>query len=82
MNLTKQEIEFLIAGLDLLARSQKDVLSAANELLPLRAKLNAEMQQLLSDKQTETERLKPHEASPDEPVKQADSKSPVNRPKK
>lgn len=55
MNLTKQEVEFLIAGLDLLARQQKDVLAAANELLPLRAKLNAEMQQLLQPEEPKAE---------------------------
>ena len=46
MNLTAQELNFLIAGLDLLARQQKDVLSAASELIPLRLKLNAEAEKL------------------------------------
>ncbi len=55
MELTKQEVEFLIAGLDVLARSQKDVLSAASELLPLRQKLNAEMQRLLQPEEPKAE---------------------------
>jgi predicted DNA-binding transcriptional regulator YafY len=44
--LTQQELEVLAAGLDSLARSQKDVLRAAAELLPIRQKIETALAEL------------------------------------
>jgi hypothetical protein len=46
LNLTIKELDLLALALNALVVSQKDVLAAAAELLPLREKLNTEAKRL------------------------------------